>query len=776
MGKVDGLVDEWKSDARMAECISHVPVVGRPARFGAFPEWADSRILRTLAASGITNPYVHQEAAMEAVRSGRHTVLVTPTASGKTLAYNVPVIQSILEDSNTRALYIFPTKALAQDQYAAIMSLLEGVERTIAVHTFDGDTPSDARQAVRESGNIILTNPDMLHSGILPLHPQWVKVFTNLKYIIIDEMHTYRGVFGSHFSNVIRRLKRIAAHYGSRPCFVMCSATIANPAELASKLVEEDVSLVDDSGAPTSLRHVVFYNPPIINQALGIRSSYIRQTSQLAVKLFTKRISTIVFALSRLNVELLLKYIRESVVSEGLSPDLVQGYRGGYLPNRRREIERGLRDGTTRCVVATNALELGIDIGSLDAVVVAGYPGSVASLVQQWGRAGRRGESSLAVLVGRSHPVDQYLLEHPGFLMSSSAEEGRIDPDNPFILADHLKCAVFELPLSISQGFGRLSSESVEGMLEILAAANTIRRFGDRFMWTAETFPASAVSLRNIPGENFVVIDQDTSSVKAEVDFVGAHTTLHEGAIHSIDGVQYQVKRLDYVGRKAFISQDNTDYYTDAESHIEVKPLATHDSWSLGRSTVASGDVLVAEKVVGFKKIRFHTGENVGYGQVSLPELQMHTMAGWLSLGDSMVKALPFDRVELAHALGGIARVVHRLAAFRLMCSESDVGYAVGEGDASWYISQNAANTAAVSSAGGYSLPILYYFDRRPGGLGLGPRIAQLMPSLLADARDVIGGCVCDSGCPRCCGPVRIGHPRTRVASIALIDGLLAHE
>ncbi len=780
MADLESLVKSWLADPDLAGQLNHTVVLGRAPVFDAIPPWLDPRLRQAVEDMGIESLYSHQRAAMDLARQGSDLVLVTPTASGKTLAYNLPVLQAILESSDARAFYLFPTKALANDQYAGLYNLIQSIGGGIATHTFDGDTPADARAAIREMGHIILTNPDMLHSAILPQHTKWVKAFANLKYIVIDEMHTYRGVFGSHMANVLRRLIRVARFHGSDPRFIFCSATIANPVQLASQLLGRPVELVDRSGAPTSTRHVLLHNPPVVNRELGVRASYLRQASKLALKLIEERIPSIVFASSRLNVELLVKSLRESLARQQLPTEQVQGYRGGYLPNRRREIERGLREGEIRCVVATTALELGIDIGSIDAAIVAGYPGSLASLYQQWGRAGRRSGQSLALMVGRSHPVDQYLLSNPAYLFESSMEEARIDPENPYILADHLKCAIYELPLERSEGFGTLGPGQLETMLEILENSGTVRRFRERYLWCNEGFPASAISLRSIPGENFVVIDMEKDRLLAEVDFVGAHTMLHEGAIHNVDGIQYQVKRLDYKGRKAFVQRDETDYYTDAETYTEVRVLAELEARAPAHGQVSHGDVTVIEKVVGYKKIRFHTSENVGYGQVNLPELQMHTMASWYSPSPEVLASLPYGRAQVADALLGVVRVLHNLAAFRLLCSGGDLGYAVGDGNNGWYAvtGRGVGRALSGSTQGGAQplSPMVFIFDRRPGGVGLGPRVFGLWEELMQQALSLLKSCDCQAGCPACLGPpnerlVEMGNGKHIAAE--LLDALL---
>ncbi len=760
MSRLEDTIKEWLESKRFGPCFTaDTTRLARRGDFGPVPQWLDPRLQQVLAARGIQQLYSHQLEALKEVRQGNNVVLVTPTASGKTFAYNLPVLHDLLNDDTARALYVFPTKALTQDQYAGLHSLIEDLDANIATHTYDGDTPADARSAIRAMGHVVLTNPDMLHSAILPHHPKWMKLFKNLKFVVIDEVHTYRGVFGSHMANVMRRLKRIAEFHGSDPTFVLCSATIANPKEHAEALIEDDVALVDRSGAPTGKRHVLLYNPPVVNRQLGVRASYIKQARNFAMELIKREIPAIVFALSRLNVELMVKYLREGLKKRGLNPDVVQGYRGGYLPNRRREIERGLRDGEIMCVVATNALELGIDIGSLDASIVAGYPGSQASLLQQWGRAGRQSSASLSIFIARSDPIDQYVVTHPDYLLGQSPEEARIDPDNPYILADHLKCATFELPMEAKAPFGSLAAENATGILEMMKNGRMVHKVGKRYMWSNEAYPASAVSLRNIPGENFVVIDKDKEKIIAEVDFVSAHTMLHEGAIHNVDGIQYHVKTLDYKGRKAYVERAVTDFFTDAETYMEVRILSEHEDRDDRVCTTAHGEVSVTEKVIGFKKVRFYTSENVGYGEVNLPELTMHTMACWANLEPELISALPYGKVEIADAVMGVGRALHMVAALKLMCAVHDLGHCVGDRSAKWF------SISGVTFRGSYSFdetgeseefsPTIFLFDRRAGGVGLAPTVFRVLPELFARALDMIKACECEIGCPACIGPSR---------------------
>jgi DEAD/DEAH box helicase domain-containing protein len=738
--KTQDLMQRWWSNKAVAPNLcAYRTVSARDASVSPLPSWTPEGLALALEARGISQLWSHQREAADAARAGRNVCLVTPTASGKTLAYNLPILKAIADDPGARALYLFPTKALAQDQYHEFLRLAEAAGIPAKVHTFDGDTPSAARAAVKEHGNAVMTNPDMLHSGILPHHATWMKLFSNLRYVVIDEVHSYRGVFGSHLANVLRRLKRIAAFHGSKPVFILCSATIGNPAELAAGLIDDDVVLVDKNGSPSGLRHVLLYNPPIVNRELGLRGSTITHARRLAMDALEAGLSSIVFAGSRLKVELLLKYLREEAEKRGLPPAWVQSYRGGYLPDRRRAIEKGIREGAIRCVVTTNALELGIDIGSLDLSLVVGYPGTQAGLWQQWGRAGRRLSDSLSVLVGSSAATDQFMLGNPDFLLGRRPELALIDPDNPYILMDHLKCAAFELPFHDGSRFGPHQVQETSDMLELLRRGGLLHHSGGRFTWTSDVFPAASVSLRNIPGENFVVIDQDREKIVAEVDFVSAHTVLHEGAIHNVEGEQYLVKRLDYPGRKAYVERSVTDYYTDAETHVEVKLLSREDE---GPALRGHGEASVTERVVGYKKIRFYSNENVGYGEVNLPELTMHTTTTWLQPPADLLATLPCTPDLVMDTLRGLTRVLKAMASLRLMCDLRDLGSTV--------VDHHELPDLATSPD--QFSPAMYFYDWRPGGVGLSPRLWTLFPEVLEDACTLIADCPCAEGCPSCIG------------------------
>src|SRR5262245_15968433 len=561
--------------------IRRLPAV--PATHAPFPQGTDARLLSALGARGIERLYTHQALAFDHVLAGRNVVTVTPTASGKTLCYNGPVLDAILKDPSTRALYRFPTKALAQDQLAELHALAELVihhgASEIGVFTYDGDTPSDARRAIRGKAHVVLSNPDMLHSGILPHHPRWAKLFENLKFVVVDELHAYRGVFGSHLSNIMRRLQRVCRHYGSDPVFICSSATIANPRELAEGLTGRSFELIDRSGAPRGEKFFLFVNPPVVNAQLGIRRSYLAEARRVSLEFLKNKLQLILFAQSRLATEILTTYLKDAFQGPPGASDVIRGYRGGYLPNRRREIERGLREGDVRAVVSTNALELGIDIGALDVSVMAGYPGTIAATWQRAGRAGRRSKRSAAVLVASSAPIDQFIVRHPSYFFDASPEHALINPDNLHILLDHVKCAAFELPFTAGEAFGpegRTENASVQDVLAVLAEEGFVHAADGQWNWTHESYPADAVSLRSVSSDNFVVVDTTHGErVIAETDFTSAPAILHEKAIYMIEGQLFQVDRLDFDGRKAYVSSVDCDYYTDAITYTKVTILDT---------------------------------------------------------------------------------------------------------------------------------------------------------------------------------------------------------
>ncbi len=744
--------------------LKHFPA--RAARPAPFPAFLATRLVEILNARGIESLYSHQAVAAQLAHDGRNVVVVTPTASGKTLCYNLPIVNTLVENPEARALYLFPTKALAQDQLVELRRWTEKLGDEIRTFTYDGDTPQDARKAIRSRGNLVITNPDMLHTGILPHHTKWEQVFQNLRYVVIDELHYYRGVFGSHLANVLRRLKRVARFYGSRPQFICASATIANPAELATRILEEEVVLVDENGAPAGERSFVLYNPPVVNPQLGIRRSYINETRRIARTFLGRGLETIVFANSRLATEILVTYLKEDFARAPLGPEVIRGYRGGYLPLERREIERDLRDGRLMGVVATNALELGIDIGSLDVAILAAYPGTIASTWQRAGRAGRRQGTSTAVLVASSAPLDQFMVQNPDYFFGRSPEHGYVNPDNLHILLNHLKCAAFELPLQEDEKFGSID---LKRLCEHLAEVGFLHRARDGWHWISESYPADAVSLRSVSSDNFVIVDKTGGPrVIGEVDFSSALTTIHEKAIYIQDGQQYHVERLDYNDRKAYVCRCDSDYFTDAISYAKIKILETFETEATGLPRKSHGEVQVNTQVVGFKKIKFGTMENVGAGQLTLPEQEMHTTAYWLTLPHDLLEDLPYSRDERLGGVAGLGNALQVIATLLVMCDARDLGVSVGENrtpetarEADFPPQRVAACDKPVpADALGQHTPStkifepnIYLYDKYPGGIGFSEPLFRLSESLLQKALRLIAHCPCAEGCPSCVGP-----------------------
>jgi DEAD/DEAH box helicase domain-containing protein len=761
---------------RQEEVLTAVrQIPARDAKFRPMPAWVTSTLAEAYRAKGIRDLYSHQAATAELVRNRKNVVVVTPTASGKTLCYNLPVLNAVLEDADTRALYLFPTKALAQDQLAELQDLANRLDDGFGVFTYDGDTPSDARKAIRERGHIVLTNPDMLHTGILPHHTKWMRLFENLRYIVLDELHTYRGVFGSHLANVLRRLKRIANFYGSNPQFICCSATIANPGELGSQLIEKEVEVIEENGAPAGEKLFVFCNPPMVNRNLGIRRSYINEATRVSKEILGRRLQTIVFANSRLHTEVILTYLQQANIPKPGQPEPIRGYRGGYLPGERREIERGLRDGRILGVVTTNALELGIDVGSLDACVMAGYPGSIASTWQRAGRAGRRTGSSCAVFVASSAPLDQFIVQHPDYFFGSSPEHAHIQPDNLEILVNHLKCAAFELPISPDEGFG---SVDLPGLCEQLGEAGFLHQSGRDWHWIDEAYPADTVSLRSVTSDNFVIIDttgedKGKPEVIGEVDFSAALTTVHPKAIYIHQGQQYHVEHLDFDKRKAYVKPVNVDYYTDAIRYTQVRVLeVAQEEMIAGPAARAHGDVLVRSQVVGFKKIKFFTNENVGSGKLELPENEMHTTSFWLTLGHSLLADLPFSLSERQNGIFGLLYALGSMATLLMMCDHRDLGTAVGERPPSateinW--EDFAKGRSMGSEAEEFFEPNLYIYDAYPGGIGFSEPLYRACETLLNRTLELISACPCENGCPSCVGPTADSSERTKEVALEIL-------
>jgi DEAD/DEAH box helicase domain-containing protein len=727
------VLERLLEEPSLAGGIVHREII--PARQGTFadvPPWLDPRIADGLRSRGIERLYSHQAEAIEAVHAGQDIVVVTPTASGKTLCYALPVLQALALDPSARALFLFPTKALGQDQVGEFAGLSRSAGLEISSNTYDGDTPAPIRSAIRKAGQVVVTNPDMLHSAILPHHTKWFQLFEQLRVIVVDELHTYRGVFGSHVANVIRRLMRLCAHYGSNPIIVCCSATIGNPGELAASLTGRPARLIDRNGAPSGERHLLLVDPPVIDAATGARGSPLTLAQRWAMPFLRAGRQTILFGRSRVAVEILLTGIREALRTDLGPRQRVRGYRGGYLPTERRAIERGLRDGEILGVVSTNALELGVDIGSLDVSILAGYPGSVAATWQQIGRAGRRADVSVSIVVASPAPVDQYVIHHPEFLLDRSPEEARADPDNLHVLLAHLRCATFEMPFEPGDPFG---PGPVDELLAFLGEAGHVRQASDgRWYWSSENFPASEVSLRSAAPENVVIIDTtpDRPRVLGEVDLFSAQVLVHTNAIYIHESVQYHVDRLDWDERKAYVTKVDIDHYTYANRAVTLKPLDVFGEAPVTGGRRMHGEVMVASLVTLFKKLKFGTDENIGWGPIHLPELELQTTAYWLTADGPGTR---WRRDELDVALLGAGRAIQAVAAVLLMVDPRDLGL----------VSQVRSPHQ--------DAPTVYLYESMPGGVGLSERLWQRHDELVAGAAELIAVCPCEAGCPACTGP-----------------------
>ena len=741
-------------------------IPGREGQYAPIPDDVPAQLKAALHARGIDQLYSHQAEAWKAAQAREHVAIVTPTASGKSLCYTLPVVAAAMT-GNAKALYLFPTKALAQDQVAELLELNRAGELGVKAFTFDGDTPGDARQAIRLHGDIVVSNPDMLHQAILPHHTKWAQFFENLRYVVIDEVHTYRGVFGSHVTNVLRRLKRICAFYGVQPQFILCSATIGNPQAHCEALIEDRVHAITESGAPTGDKHVLLWNPPVVNADLGLRASARSQSNRIARIAIKSGLKTLVFAQTRLMVEVLTKYLKDVFDHDPRKPPRIRAYRGGYLPTERRAAERDMRAGNIDGIIATSALELGVDIGSLDVVVLNGYPGTVAATWQRFGRAGRRQQPSLGVLVASSQPLDQYVVRHPDFFADAPPEHARIAPDQPLILFDHIRCGSFELPFLVGEAFGPIDPAVY---LEALAETEVVHREGERWEWIADSYPAQAVSLRSVADGNFVVVDKTDGRqvILCEVDYSAAALTLYEGAIHMVQSTPYQVERLDWEGRKAYVTRTHVDYYTDSIDFTRLKVLERFEGCEAGGGDANHGEVHVVRRVAGYKKIRYYTHENIGYGPVNLPDQELHTTAVWWQLPQSVLLKAFGSKQDALDGFLGAAYALHVVATVAVMADARDLQQSVGNGDGAWFATQDGKGNGRAQDDAGKAVsmaelgavevqqfvPTVYLYDNFPGGVGLSEPLWQRQAELVRRARELVDGCDCVAGCPACVGPV----------------------
>ena len=741
---ISELLQSWQYDEELKQNIIHWHTLdGKRAEYAPFPDELHPSLQKALRLRGIEQLYTHQREAFDKATSGTSFTAITPTASGKSLCYHLPVLQEIINDKSSRAIYLFPTKALAQDQKTDLNELIEATGEEVLSYTYDGDTAPGIRTKIRKAGHIVMTNPDMLHSGILPHHTKWVSLFENLKYIVIDELHTYKGVFGSHVAHVIRRLKRICAFYGANPIFICTSATIKNPKELAESLTNEKHELITKSGAPVGKKTFIFYNPPIVNTTFGVRRSAVLEVRDLSKRLFEAGIQTIIFAKSRGRVEMLVTYLK-SLTFNKIGDESIQGYRGGYLPSERRAIEKGLRDGSIQMVVSTNALELGVDIGQLQACIMTGYPGNIASAWQQAGRAGRRQEEALIIYVAQSTALDQYIVNHPTYFFGTHPEEVRINPDNIIILMDHLKCAAFELPFSMTDTYGEFT---VQELLAYLEEEGVLVKTSTQWHWMSDRFPAHEISLRSAAQENVVIIDitEPKNKVIGEMDTYSAMTLLHEEAIYMHQGTQFQVEKLDWEEKKAYVREVEVDYFTDANLAVELKVLSEDKSAQYESATVSYGDVGLLAIPTIFKKIRFNTHDNIGSGPISIPPMEMHTSATWMSFN------MPenWSEEQLTDALNGAAYAMGSFIPLFVHCDRSDLSV--------------VPQVKAVHN----ERPTIFIYDSYPGGIGLSEKVYDILLSLLDRTYQHVASCPCQHGCPSCIGAQdSIGENKKQVLKV----------
>jgi len=730
--------------------VSHVePLPRREPTFADLPPAADvgedglhPEVAAALRRMNINRLYAHQAEAIGRIRDGRSVVIVTGTASGKTLCYNVPIVEAVLTDPSATALFIYPTKALTQDQLRAVGRFQPQGRDAFLAGCYDGDTPGNLRRKLRDGGNFILTNPDMLHQGILPHHARWNRFFTHLRFVVIDEVHAYRGVFGSHLANVLRRLGRICEHYGARPQFVCSSATIANPKEHAERITGREMDLVTNDGSPRGPKRFVLWNPPPLETAArgksgdwrvgGDRRSPLWEAVHLMTNLVREGIQTIAFTRTRLAAELICRNCRDLLRPESRKlAEQVRAYRGGYLPEERREIERQLFDREILGVASTNALELGIDIGSLDACILVGYPGTIASLWQQAGRAGRGRDESLVFLVAQNAPIDQYLMTHSDYLFARNPEQAVVDPDNPHIVVDHLRCACHELPLAEAdaQRFGPYA----QVVLELLGEDRTLKHIDGRWYFASSEYPAAKVNLRNIAGAVYTIQDESAGErVIGTMDEVSAFSQLHDHAVYLHAAETYFVNRLDIEQKIAFVERKDLDYYTQSVQSSQIQIQEEQEKEDFGGSELGFGDVLVTTTIPMFRKVRYQSRDSLGFEQLELPPQSLETVAMWLAPPAEAVERMQGEGLVVGEGLIGIANVLTEVLQMFVMCDAQDIG--------------------AVVNAACLGRDALFVYDRYPGGMGFARRAMERIGEVLQTVRTVIEQCGCEDGCPSCVG------------------------
>ncbi|MFT5059519.1 MAG: DEAD/DEAH box helicase domain-containing protein [Planctomycetota bacterium] len=784
-GVVPGLIQTLKAGHWAERFAAWKTKPARAGRLEPFPERLHPELQRVLRDQGILELRSHQSQAIEHILNGEDTLIATPTASGKTLCYTLPILQRLLETGGrSRALFLYPTKALAQDQTASLSVLVEALGTDWHASTYDGDTPVEVRRSARDRGHMILTNPHMLHQGILPNHAKWAELFRDLEFVVVDEVHSLSGVFGSSVACVLRRLLRIARHYGANPKFIACSATLRDAADHGRRLFGREMRVVDEDGSPSGVQTLGVYNPPLINPVAGLRANALEEARELAKVVCGPHHQTIFFCGRRTAVEVLTRYLKENSASFGLLPHHIRGYRGGYLPNLRREIEQGLRTGEVKVVISTNALELGVDIGALDVAVLVGYPGSQASFWQRAGRVGRRGNPSLVVMLARSEPTDQFLVAHPEYLMGAPKERLGVDADQWVILSEQIKCAAFELPFRLDENGDLLGepefgeSGLVPEMLQYLAdASGFLLRRGNTYFWMAEAYPAQEVSLAGGDLDNVVILEERTEKALGECDRESALTTCHEGAIYQVQGRTWRIERYDHVHHRAYAKPVESDYFTDAQTDTEVRvlrlercvqrPLASvrnrvaldeepDKSLQAGEDlSIWIGEVHVTTVATIFKKVRFYTRENVGAGPIQLPPEELDTEAFLITLSEVSAQEIGLETGSRGSAWRALGQLLRRMAPLHIRCSPSDLG-----------ISSHVRSPF-------FGRPTIFLYDRVQGGVGLSNLLLDAFPELLASALKVVEKCECVEGCPACVGPRAQAGPEGKRLVLSLLRHFL---
>lgn len=726
---IEEILEDFKNRSKVAH-IKRIPK--RIAKLSPFPENINSKLVNVLNESGIKSLYSHQTHAIKEVSNGNNAVVVTPTASGKTLCYNIPVLNSIIKDPDARALYLFPTKALSQDQVKALERLIVPLGIDIKTYTYDGDTPTSVRKRLRTYGNIIISNPDMLHTGILPHHTRWLGFFTKLKFIVIDEIHTYRGLFGSHMANVLKRLDRICKFYNSDPIYICSSATIANPKELAEKLTDKEFILIDDNGAPSGEKWFIFWNPPRVAKTIERRRSSLLEAKEIGKKLIEEGVQTIFFTRSRVSAEVLGTYLKQSV--DPKLAESIKSYRAGYLPIERREIEKKLFSGEAMGVVSTTALELGIDIGELDSSILVGYPGSISSTWQQAGRAGRGEDFALSILIASDNPIEQFLMYNPEYFFGNPVESAIIDPENIYILVNHIKCADFEIPFKDGERFGSID---IIPYLKYLEEKKILRHVEEKWYWTSESYPAEDISLRSTSSDSFVIQDRTNNyEVIGYIDADTAFELIHTGAIYLHQTQQYEVENLDIDKKIATVAPVNVDYYTDAVTKIKLNVISIDKKENLGKYQKEYGDVRVTSTVTAYNKFKFYTNEIVGGNKLKLPSQLIHTNSAWIGIKPSLLERVVIAGGKTKDILKASAILLENVIPLYILCDRKDVR-------THWELKDEINE-----------LPTIYFYDCVPGGMGLSEKLYEILPEIFNAALKLIKGCDCTNGCPSCIGPI----------------------